>query len=87
MKDRGDASPHRPFLFPLRHHLGLKLRRGEGFLHALDLAESEAVHHSLGALLFLLLRFFATHGLFHRLVVIIVVTLVEQHKHDVVFGI
>lgn len=80
-----NKSPHRPFLF-LRHHLGLKLLRREGFLlrsyvqpHAakfsfqLDIARCRC-ECRLGALARLL-------------VVIIIITLVKQHKRDVVLGV
>ena len=75
----GDSSLSRLFL-SLRHNLGLQLLRRERFLHALDLAEAESIHHSLRAPILFLLRFVATHkrgGVFHDLVVIVVVTLVE----------
>lgn len=83
--NRGDASPHRPFLF-LLHHLGLQLLRRDGFL-----LRSYVQPHAAKSGLQLIVarcRCQCRLGALARLfVVIVVITLVEQHKRDIVLGI
>lgn len=88
MKYRGEASPHRPFLFP-RYQLFLYLFWGWLLLHALDLSEAESVHHPLRSIVFLLLRFVASdmRTFIYSVVVVIVIALVQQHKGSIVLGI
>lgn len=84
MKYRGDASPHRPFLF--RHHLGLKFLRGDGFLFRSYVQSHPA---KPGSYLIIALGGCQSRlsALARLLVVVIVITLVEKHKRDVVLGI
>lgn len=85
MKHRGDASQHRPFLF-LSHHLGLKLRRREGFLLRSYVQSHPA---KLGGYLIIAIGCCQCRlgALARLLVVIVVITLVKKHESDVVLGI
>lgn len=84
MKHRGDASPHRPFLFP--HHLGLKLLRRESFLLR-SYVQSHSSKFGLQFIVALCRRQCRLGALARLLVVIVVITLVEKHKRDVVLGV
>lgn len=82
--NRGDASPHRSFLF--RHHLGLKLLRREGFLlRSYVQTHSSKFGFQLGIALSCCQR--RLGALAWLLVVVVVVALIEKHKRDVVLGV
>lgn len=81
----GDASQRRPFLH-LPHHLVLKFLRGERFLLRLHVQPHAAKPG--GYLIIALGRCQRRFGALARLlVVIVVITLVEKHKRDVVLGV
>lgn len=83
--NRGDASPHRPFLL-LPHHLGLQFLRSEGFLLR-PYVQSHAAKFSFQFGIARCRCQCRLRPLARLLVVIIVVALVEKHKCDVVLGI
>lgn len=60
--------------------------RGEGFLDALDLAETEAIHHPLGAFLALFVGD-CNRGGFNRLIVVVIVALIHEHERDIILRI
>lgn len=85
ISEGGDASPHRPFLF-LSHHLGLQFLRSEGFL----LRPHVQAHVTKFGFQFIIARSRCQSrfgALARLLVVIIIITLVKQHKRDVVLGV
>lgn len=80
----GDASPCRPFLFS--HHLRLKLLRREGFLLR-SYVQTHAAKFGLQFIIALGSCQCRLGALARFLVVIVVITLVEKHKCDVVLGV
>lgn len=79
-----DASPHRPFLF--RHHLGLQLLRRESFLLR-SYVQSHSAKFGLQFIIACGCCQCRLGALARLLVVVVVITLVEKHKRDVILGI